>query len=107
MTTKPIACTLSPIDYRARMLSIATLTREALRSVEHRGRTLELTYAPEAIARVRQLIAQERECCAFLTLELHERAYDVQLWVTVPEGAEHVVPELLMELTGQGQSGGC
>lgn len=98
---RPIACTLSPADYRARLAETATLSREALRGVEQRGDVLHLRYAPEAAARVRALVEQERTCCAFLLFDVHETADDVQVRVTVPPAALEVVPELLRELTGR------
>lgn len=97
---KPIACTLQPSDYRARLAEIAALSRDALRSVERRGQTLDLRYAPEAAQRVRRLVEQERACCAFLEFELHEDAEEVRLLVTAPPAAAEAVPELLAELTG-------
>ena len=97
----PIACTLSPSDYRSRLAEIAALSRDALRHVERRGLTLHLRYAPEAAARVRQLVEQERGCCAFLQFELHDDADEVRLLVTAPATAADAVPDLLAELTGR------
>lgn len=97
----PIACTLSASDYRARIAEIAALSRDALRQVDHRGTTLDLRYAPEAAARVRSLVEQERVCCAFLHFDLQESAREVRLLVTVPAGAANAIPELLAELTGR------
>lgn len=98
---RPIACTLSASDYRRRLAEIAALSRDALRHVECRGLTLDLRYAPEAAARVRQLVEQERACCAFLQFELHEEADEVRLLVTAPAAAAAAVPDLLAELTGR------
>jgi len=101
MTTSiPIACTLTPADYRARLAEIAALSRDALRRVEQHGDVLELRYAPTAAARVQALVEKERTCCAFLTFDLRETADEVHLIVTVPEVALGAVPELLRELTG-------
>jgi hypothetical protein len=100
-TEVPIACTLSSSEYRSRLADIAALSREALRHVERRGLTFELRYAPEAAARVRQLVEQERTCCPFLRFELHEDADEVRLVVTTPPAAEDAVPDLLAELTGR------
>jgi hypothetical protein len=99
----PIACTLSAADYRARLAEIAALARDALRHVERRSLTLDLRYAPEAAARVRQLVEQERACCAFLQFDLRESAHEVRLLVTAPPAAADAVPDLLMELTGRRQ----
>lgn len=100
-TEIPIACTLSATDYRARLAEIAALSQDALRSVEQRGLTFELRYAPAAAARVRRLVERERTCCAFLAFELHEDADEVRLLVTAPPGAADAVPDLLAELTGR------
>ncbi len=97
----PIACTLSATDYRARLAEIAALGRDALRHVEQRGLTLDLRYAPEAAARVRRLVEQERSCCAFLQFELHEGTDEVRLLVTAPPAAADAVPDLFAELTGR------
>jgi hypothetical protein len=97
----PIACTLSASDYPSRIAEIAALSRETLRHVERRGLTLDLRYAPDAAARVRQLVAQERACCAFLQFELHEDGDEVRLLVTAPPAAAEAVPDLLAELTGR------
>lgn len=104
MTTPvPIACTLTPEAYRTRVAEIAALSRDALRRVDQRGDVLDLRYAPDAAARVRSLVEQERVCCAFLTFDLHETADEVQLLVTVPDAARDAIPELLRELTGPRQ----
>ena len=60
-----------------------------------------MRYAPEAAARVRRLVDEERSCCAFLQFDLHEDADHVRLLVTVPPSAADAVPDLLAELTGQ------
>lgn len=99
-TDPPIACTLTSDAYRARLMEIAALGREALRHVEQRDGVIELRYAAEAGERVRRLVDQERACCAFLGFEIHERGDEVQVLVTVPAAADAAVPELLRELTG-------
>lgn len=103
-TPAPIACTLTPDAYRTRLAEIAALSRDALRNVEQRGDVLDLRYSPDASARVRALVEQERACCAFLAFDLHETADEVQLLVTVPDAARQAIPELLRELTGLRQS---
>ena len=100
-TDTPIACTLLATDYRARLAAIAALSRDALRHVERRGLTLDLRYAPEAAARVRQLVEQERTCCAFVQFDLQESAHEVRLLVIAPPAAAEAVPDLLVELTGR------
>jgi hypothetical protein len=97
----PIACTLSPAGYRARLAEIADLSRQALRHVERRGLTLDLRYASEAAARVRRLVEEERRCCPFLQFDLHESAHEARLLVTAPPAAAEAVSDLLFELTGR------
>jgi hypothetical protein len=50
------------------------------------------------------MVEQERSCCAFPQVELHERADEVRLIVTAPLAAADAVPDLLAELTGRRQS---
>ena len=96
----PIACTLSPGDYRTRLAEVAALTRDALRRVERHDLRLELHYSADAAARVHRLVEQERACCTFLQFEVFESGDDVCLLITFPPSASNAVPELLAELTG-------
>jgi hypothetical protein len=98
-TDRPLACTLTAGDYRARLAEIAALSRDALRAVERRDCVIDLRYAPEAAERVQALVDKERACCAFLEFDVHVSADEVQLIVTVPPAALDAVPELLHELT--------
>lgn len=96
----PIACTLTPDAYRARLIEIAALTRDALRNVEQHSGLIVLRYVPEAADRVRRLVDQERTCCAFLAFEIRQGGDEIQVLISVPPEAEAAVPELLHELTG-------
>jgi hypothetical protein len=96
----PIACTLDTGDYRERLAAIAALGREALRGWERQGLVLTLRYAPEAAARVRQMVAQEEVCCPFLVFELAEGPHEVRLTVTAPEAASGAADELFAPLVG-------
>jgi len=89
----PIACTLSASDYRRRLAEIAALSRDALRHVQRRGLTLDLRYAPEAVARVRQLVAGRLR-------PLLEGDFDLRLFA-----ASDIVREIPTEeaLTGDGR----
>jgi hypothetical protein len=57
---------------------------------------LELTYAPEAAERVREMVRRERECCAFLDFKLQKEADAVRLTIVAPEGAREAA-EMLFE----------
>ena len=83
----PIACTLTPGDFKSRMAWIGDLTRETLREHRRGGLALHLTYARAAADRVRQMVRQEQECCAFLTFDMREDVDAVRLTITAPENA--------------------
>jgi hypothetical protein len=73
-----------------------------LRHASRTPLTLTLTYAPEALDEVRDLVAKEQTCCAFLTFDLKSNASAVLLTITAPESAaeaadmlfDHFAPEL-------------
>jgi hypothetical protein len=90
----PIACTLTPGDYRARLAWLADLTREALRSQARRDLELELVYSAEAAERVREMVREEQDCCAFLTFDLDERQDEIRLTIKAPEGAREAADML-------------
>lgn len=83
--TTPIACSLDRADYAERLRSISRLHAEGLRAHERAGRMLVLTYAPELRARIRQLVALESECCAFLTFTIEDRETDLILSIHAPD----------------------
>lgn len=95
-----IACTLAPGELTDRLASIAALNREALRSHERRDLVLELRYAPEARARVHEMVRNEQACCAFLAFELHETENEIRLTVTAPETARAVADALFEQFVG-------
>jgi hypothetical protein len=86
-TSTPIACTLTPGDYEKRLAWITTLNRSALRSHRLSHGTLELRYAPEAIAQVRDLVRREEQCCAFLRFTVRETSDALVLTIEAPEDA--------------------
>lgn len=91
----PIACTLTPGDYKARLVWIAELARDALRSRVRRGLELELVYAADAAERLREIVRKEQDCCAFLSFELDERPDEIRLTIKAPERAREAADTLL------------
>jgi hypothetical protein len=83
----PVACSLGPGDFRQRLAWIADLNRDALRAQHRDGLRLELTYARAALDRVREMVAREEDCCAFLTFDLQQEADMVRLVIEAPEDA--------------------
>ena len=87
MEAEPIVCTLDGGSFKDRMVRIADLNARALKKARRTNLRLELQYSPAAIAEVRQLIAQERECCALLSFDLIEDRRALKLTITAPEAA--------------------
>ena len=90
----PIACTLAPEAFKDRLAWIAALNKDALRKYERRDLVLELSYAPEARERVREMVRNEQACCAFLAFELREAGNEIRLTVTAPETAREAADAL-------------
>jgi hypothetical protein len=83
----PIACTLGPDDLTARLDRIAQLARQHLLAQRQDGAALQLLYSADAAAELKDIVALEQQCCAFLKFELAERAKVVELTITAPTEA--------------------
>jgi hypothetical protein len=92
----PIACSLGSGDFQARVAWIAALNTRALRSHRRDDLVLHLTYAPDASDDVREMVAKEQACCAFLDFATREDAAGLQLTITAPEEAREAA-ELVFE----------
>jgi hypothetical protein len=79
-----IACRLEGDDYRRRLASIGELARAALLDHRRDNHSLSLAYGPEAAARVRRMVEEERVCCPFLAIELEETPVAVFVKITPP-----------------------
>lgn len=86
--TTPIACTLDGGEFAGRVAWIAALNQAALRSHSREHHSLLLEYAPGASAKVRALVAQERDCCAFLHFHVEETPTAVHLRIDAPADLE-------------------
>jgi hypothetical protein len=97
-----IACTLDATDFKERVAGIRALARRSLRNADRTPLSLELTYGPEALEEVRDLMRNEQTCCPFLTFDLKSNSRGVVLTVTAPQAAakaadllfDHFAPEL-------------
>lgn len=83
----PVVCTLDGKSFSDRMTWIANLNARALKQAMRKDLRLELRYDPSALADVRRMIAQEQECCGFLSFDLTEASGVLKLIVTAPETA--------------------
>jgi hypothetical protein len=102
--TAPIACTLQPGDYKERLAWIADLARDGLLGVCRDDLRLELRYASSVAARAREMVAKERECCAFLDFEIAETGEGVCLTITAPERARDAADALFEQFVPAGVS---
>ncbi|MER9876397.1 hypothetical protein [Mesorhizobium sp. M0195] len=97
-----IACTLGASDFKERVGGIRALARRSLRNADRTPLSLELTYGPEALEEVTDLMRKEQTCCAFLTFDLKNNSRGVVLTITAPQQAaeaadllfDHFAPEL-------------
>ncbi|WP_136618703.1 MULTISPECIES: hypothetical protein [Mesorhizobium] len=82
-----IACTLGASDFKERVAGIRALARRSLRNADRTPLSLELTYGPEALDEVTDLMRKEQTCCAFLTFDLETSPSEVVLTITAPQAA--------------------
>ncbi|TCA03811.1 hypothetical protein [Rhizobium leguminosarum] len=90
----PIACTLNAGDLKIRTAQIEALALRHLKQVSREPLSIQLTYAIEALPELRDLVAKETECCAFLDFDLKEDRDGVRLRITAPEAARDATDTL-------------
>lgn len=93
---EPIACTLSAADYTERTQDTAALARRALRSRQPIADGTRLTFeaSAETERRLREIVAAEARCCAFLRMDLQPGADALILDITGPAEAAPIIAEL-------------
>lgn len=93
---QPIACTLTPIEYRDRTDELAALSARALRSREQTadGERLVFTDSPETERALRAVITAEADCCAFLRMDLTRAENRLVLDIAGPQDARPIIAEL-------------
>lgn len=103
-----VGCTLSAAELEDRLASIKELNLAALRGYRRVGSRIELSYAPSAVARVRELVEREQQCCPFLdfTVRGGETGRDdtddtdaLTLVIKAPEGAGDTADALFVPYT--------
>jgi hypothetical protein len=93
MTWVPESCTLPTVERPRRVAEFDALFATATGPAERLGPTrlrVHLPGGPDALARVRELVARETGCCSFFTFELRPAATATELEVRVP-GAQVAV----------------
>jgi hypothetical protein len=93
---QPIACTLSPGQYKDRTSDLAALAARALRSREPTpdGERLTFEDSAETERELRAAIAAEAGCCAFLRMDLQRADDRLVLDIAGPRDARPIIAEL-------------
>lgn len=84
---KTIACTLDGAALRRRLAWIRRVTNSHLLSHRMDGTVLRLTYRSTALPDLEQIVAQERDCCAFMRYSLERLPDAVMLTIEAPSGS--------------------
>lgn len=94
----PIACTLSPDQYRNRTADLAALAGRALRSREPIAGGERLTFArsDEIERELEAVVAAEASCCAFLAFDIERHDDRLVLDISGPQDARPVIAELFV-----------
>lgn len=101
-----IACMLEAEDFKTRTQAIRDLAQRSLREASRGPLSLTLSYDIAAAAEVRALVAQERECCPFLTFGVREKGDVIEVAILAPAAAaeaadalfDHFAPELASKM---------
>jgi hypothetical protein len=96
MDHHPIACTLTPGQYRERTDDLSSLAARALRSREQTadGERLVFADSEDTERELRAVIAAEASCCAFLRMDLRRADDGLVLEIAGPPDARPVIAEL-------------
>jgi predicted ester cyclase len=87
-TEIPIACTLNPAEMRDRVKSIDALLTDALLDQREIDGGVRTTFrdTPDVEHRIRELVAAESRCCAFLSFVVGRE--DDALWLDITGAPE-------------------
>ena len=108
MTTGiPIACTLPPDGFAARMGLIDALAADGLidRKDTERGVRVRLRDTPEIEQRTRELVAAESKCCAFLDFRLGREDDAIVLDIAGPDHARPMIDQFFRAEAASTRSG--
>ena len=96
------ACTLTAADHAARTACIEELNATALDSYQREGRHMRLTYRPAAVAKARELVRHERECCPFLRFTTEEDQDAFVVIIDTPSELGTAADDLFASYTRRG-----
>lgn len=91
-----IACLLDRESYLARLAVIGKLNADALLRRGRKDNVLHLAYRKQGDveARVRELVAQEQECCPFFTFAIAVEGNEVRVTISAPEAGIPLLDEV-------------
>jgi hypothetical protein len=92
----PIACTLTPGEYKRRTAELSALAARSLiaRAPIDGGQRLTFVDDPAVERELRGAVAAEASCCSFLTMRLQRTTGALTLDVTGPPQAQPIIAEL-------------
>jgi hypothetical protein len=92
----PIACSLDAGELRERLAEIEAIGAESLidRARDGKQHVLRFRANAETERRLKEIVAAESRCCAFLDLKLVRRDGELILTLAAPAGGEPIVNEL-------------
>jgi hypothetical protein len=92
-TPLPVVCSLDAAALHDRAAELAAIGADALIASEVAGRRAQLRFRTAVADRLTAVVAAERECCAWLGLDLERRDDRLYLTLTAPPGAEAAMHE--------------
>jgi hypothetical protein len=84
----PIACTLDAAGGELRLAQWQRVGDQAKLSAHLSGRMLAVTYQPQVVAQLQELVRAERGCCSFLDWSLEQSPGKVVLTIRSDERGE-------------------
>jgi hypothetical protein len=99
----PIACSLTTTELPARLAEMAALGRDALVEARRERAHAELRFTAGAGVRerVKAIVQEETQCCAFLTMDVRDEPDLVVLDISAPAEADLILDELVDAFRGQ------
>lgn len=102
------SCLLSQRLLQQRLTRIQQLAEQSLMDQRREGSTLRLRYTLAAEGELEELVAEEKDCCAFLNFLLHKTRDHIELAITAPNGEDEFTRTLFAHFQGEGQArSGC
>jgi hypothetical protein len=101
----PLACSLEAGPLEKRLAAISELGEQSLlgSTVDRDRRVLRFRADANTRERLREIVAAEAECCAFLDLDLSEEDGAVVLTIAAPQGAGEMADGLAATFESPGR----